>query len=105
MTSSSPQPLTPAQIGELAQRLPLWTVVDGNKAIRRALKFADFRRAFDFMTEVAAAADAADHHPDWSNSYNRVVISLSTHDAGGLSERDVQLADTIDAASARFGGA
>jgi 4a-hydroxytetrahydrobiopterin dehydratase len=65
-------------------------------AITRDFKFKDFSEAFAFMTRVALLAQAADHHPEWSNVYNRVSITLSTHDAGGLSERDVELARKID---------
>ena len=62
----------------------------------RSFKFADFNQAWGFMTRVALAADKADHHPEWSNVYNKVEIVLSTHDAGGLSDKDVALAKFID---------
>ena len=65
-------------------------------SIRRDFKFKDFSEAFAFMTRVALLADKADHHPDWSNVYDRVSITLSTHDAGGLTEKDVLLATAID---------
>jgi 4a-hydroxytetrahydrobiopterin dehydratase len=67
----------------------------------RAFQFSDFNEAFGFMTRVAIAADKADHHPEWFNVYNRVEITLTTHDADGLSERDVKLAKFIDNAAAR----
>jgi 4a-hydroxytetrahydrobiopterin dehydratase len=73
-----------------------WSEVAGRDAIARSFKFADFNAAFAFMTRVALAAEKADHHPEWFNVYNRVDITLSTHDAGGLSERDVALAKFID---------
>ena len=73
-----------------------WKEVPGRDAIQRSLKFADFTQAFAFMTRVALAAEKADHHPEWSNVYNRVEIVLSTHDAGGLSGKDVALAKYID---------
>ena len=73
-----------------------WSEVPGRDALRRSLKFADFNQAWGFMTRVALAAEKADHHPEWSNVYNRVEIVLSTHDAGGLSEKDVALATFID---------
>lgn len=73
-----------------------WKEVAGRDAIQRSLKFADFSQAFAFMTRVALAAEKADHHPEWSNVYNRVEIVLSTHDAGGLSDKDVALAKYID---------
>ena len=73
-----------------------WTEVAGRDAITKSFKFADFNQAWGFMTRVALAADKADHHPEWSNVYNRVEIVLSTHDAGGLSAKDVELAKFID---------
>ncbi len=76
--------------------LPEWQEVAGRDAIRRNLKFADFNEAWGFMTRVALAAEKADHHPEWSNVYNKVEIVLSTHDAGGLSAKDVALAKVID---------
>jgi len=77
--------------------LPEWQEVAGRDAIRRSFRFSDFGAAFAFMTRVAIAAEKADHHPEWSNVYNRVEIVLTTHDAGGLSARDEALARTIDA--------
>ncbi len=74
-----------------------WTEVAGRDAIQKSFKFADFTQAWGFMTKVALAAEKADHHPEWSNVYNRVEIVLSTHDAGGLSDKDVALAKLIDA--------
>jgi len=76
--------------------LPLWQVTEGRDAITRTIKFADFSAAFGFMTRVALAAEKLDHHPEWSNVWNRVEITLSTHDAGGLTERDIKLAKIID---------
>ena len=76
--------------------LKKWKEVPGRDAIQRSLKFADFNEAWGFMTRVALAAEKADHHPEWSNVYNRVEIVLSTHDAGGLSAKDVALAKIID---------
>ncbi len=73
-----------------------WTEVAGRDAIGKSFKFADFNQAWGFMTRVALAADKADHHPEWSNVYNKVEIVLSTHDAGGVSEKDVALAKFID---------
>jgi 4a-hydroxytetrahydrobiopterin dehydratase len=67
------------------------------RSIRRAFIFADFSQAFAFMARVALLAEKADHHPDWSNSYNRVEISLTSHDVGGLTQRDLKLARAIDA--------
>jgi 4a-hydroxytetrahydrobiopterin dehydratase len=76
--------------------LTAWKEVPGRDAIQRSLAFADFNHAWGFMTRVALAAEKADHHPEWSNVYNKVEIVLSTHDAGGLSEKDVALARFID---------
>jgi 4a-hydroxytetrahydrobiopterin dehydratase len=78
---------------------PGWTAVEGRDAATKTFKFADFNTAFGFMTRVAIAADKADHHPEWSNVYNRVGITLTTHDAGGLTEQDVALADFIEKAA------
>ncbi|MEZ5891744.1 MAG: 4a-hydroxytetrahydrobiopterin dehydratase [Parvularculaceae bacterium] len=78
---------------------PGWKPVEGRDAVSKSFAFADFNEAFGFMTRVALAADKADHHPEWFNVYNRVDILLTTHDAGGLSERDVKLAAFIDAAA------
>ena len=73
-----------------------WKEVAGRDAIEKSFRFADFNEAFGFMTRVALKADQMDHHPEWFNVYNRVDITLSTHDAGGLSERDTALAKAID---------
>lgn len=89
--------LTEAERSALVTRLPAWALVDGRDAIRREFRFADFGAAFGFMTRVALLAEKHDHHPDWSNVWNTVRIELTTHDAGGLSERDVRLALAIDA--------
>jgi 4a-hydroxytetrahydrobiopterin dehydratase len=74
-----------------------WSLVEGRDAIRRAFRFKDFSEAWGFMARVALLAEAQDHHPEWSNVWNRVEIVLTTHDAGGLSARDVRLAQAIDA--------
>lgn len=74
-----------------------WTTVAEPDGIARAFSFASFVDAFGFMTRVAILAEKADHHPEWSNVYNRVNITLTTHDAGGLSQRDIDLARAIDA--------
>ncbi len=72
-------------------------------AIERSLRFADFNAAFGFMTRVALMADKLDHHPEWSNVYNRVEVLLTTHDAGGVTELDLTLARFIDEAAAALG--
>ena len=89
--------LTDSERNAALTTLPLWTLRDDGQAIVRKLTFSDFGEAFGFMTRVAIAADKADHHPEWFNVYNRVEITLTTHDAGGLSKRDVALAGAIDA--------
>lgn len=88
--------LTEAQRAALAQDLPLWREVPGRDALTRSFRFADFAEAWAFLSRVALLAEKHDHHPEWSNVYNRVEITLSTHDAGGLSSRDVSLAQEID---------
>ena len=82
---------------EREQALPGWRYEEADRALRRDLRFADFSAAFAFMTRVALAAERADHHPDWSNSWNRVEIALTTHSAGGVTGRDIALAARIDA--------
>lgn len=79
----------------LARQLPYWSV-DGEH-LKRSFSFANFSEAFAFMTRVALLAEAQDHHPEWFNVWNRVDIALTTHDAGGLSARDLKLAQAIDA--------
>lgn len=91
--------LTPAEIADLSRDLPLWTVESDGKAIRRDLEFKDFEQAFAFMTKVAGVADRMDHHPEWSNVYNRVSIRLTTHDSNGLTLSDVKLAQAVDTAA------
>jgi 4a-hydroxytetrahydrobiopterin dehydratase len=76
--------------------IPGWRFDSEAGAIRRSFRFADFSAAFAFMTRVAMAAEKADHHPDWSNSWNRVDIALTTHSAGGLTRLDFALAQVID---------
>jgi 4a-hydroxytetrahydrobiopterin dehydratase len=95
MEPMAASPLTPDQIQALPQQLPAWSLV--NAKLRRELRFADFIEAFGFMSRVALVAEAMGHHPEWSNVWNRVVIELTTHDTGGLSNLDVQLAQRIDA--------
>jgi 4a-hydroxytetrahydrobiopterin dehydratase len=89
--------LSDSERSEALARLTAWTHEPDRDAITRAFKFADFSQAFGFMARVALLAEAQDHHPEWSNVYNRVNVLLTTHDAGGLSARDVRLAEAIDA--------
>lgn len=93
-----PQRLTDAECRALAASLPGWTLsLEGTPCLRRGFVFADFSAAWGFMARVALLAEAQNHHPDWSNVWNRVDIRLSSHDAGGLTERDARLAHAIDA--------
>ena len=85
-----PTKLTDADVTQRLATLPAWTVKDGK--LHRELTFPDFTQAFAFMTDVAREADALDHHPEWFNVYNRVVIDLTTHDAAGITTLDFELA-------------
>lgn len=89
--------LKPEDIARARGKLADWTIEDGDGKLKRTFKFKDFSEAFGFMARVALLADKAEHHPDWSNSYNKVDIVLSTHDAGGLTQKDVDLAEKISA--------
>jgi 4a-hydroxytetrahydrobiopterin dehydratase len=89
--------LTQAERDAALADLPDWTLRCDGLAIVRRFEFRDFSQAFAFMTRIALLAEQADHHPEWSNVYNRVDIVLTTHDAGGLSTRDVALARAIGA--------
>jgi 4a-hydroxytetrahydrobiopterin dehydratase len=75
-----------------------WTATANNDAIEKSFKFADFPTAFAFMTQVAFAAEKADHHPEWFNVYNRVDVKLTTHDANGVTTRDLSLARVMEQA-------
>ncbi|WP_300544025.1 4a-hydroxytetrahydrobiopterin dehydratase [Maricaulis sp.] len=74
-----------------------WSAVEGRDAIRKAFQFADFNAAWGFMSRVALKADQMDHHPEWFNVYNKVDVTLATHDAGGVTQKDVDLASFMDA--------
>jgi 4a-hydroxytetrahydrobiopterin dehydratase len=89
--------LTEAERADALDALPDWDYDDGRDAIVRRFTFADFSEAFAFMTRVALLAEKMDHHPEWSNVWNRVDVLLTTHDAGGLSHRDVAMAEAIEA--------
>ena len=92
-----PTRLTDAERGALAQNLPGWTLANDRDAIECSLQFRDFSEAWGFMNRVALLAESQNHHPEWSNVWNRVHIVLSTHDAGGLTDNDVKLATAINA--------
>ncbi len=89
--------LTETERAALAETLPAWHMTDGKDAIQREFRFTDFSEAWAFMSRVALLAEKHDHHPEWSNVWNKVQIELTTHDAGGLSGNDVTLAKAIDA--------
>jgi 4a-hydroxytetrahydrobiopterin dehydratase len=89
--------LTEAERSAALDTLREWLPVNGRDAIVREFRFKDFAAAWGFMSRVALLAEKHDHHPEWSNVWNRVEITLSTHDAGGLSARDVAMAKAIDA--------
>jgi 4a-hydroxytetrahydrobiopterin dehydratase len=89
--------LTEAERASALARLPEWTLRADRLAIERSFRFADFATAFGFIARVALLSEKHDHHPEWSNAWNRVAITLTTHDAGGLSTRDVEMAIAIDA--------
>jgi 4a-hydroxytetrahydrobiopterin dehydratase len=90
------QKLSPDARKAALMRLKDWTEVSGRDAISRKFVFKDFNEAFGFMTRVALVAEKMDHHPEWSNVYKTVEVTLSTHDAGGLTERDLKLAEAMD---------
>lgn len=91
------QKIAPEQIASLLTGLPQWRYQpERGGSITRDFKFLDFNEAFGFMARVALLAEQHNHHPEWSNVYNRVSITLTTHDAGGLSSRDLDLAQRID---------
>jgi 4a-hydroxytetrahydrobiopterin dehydratase len=88
-----PEKLSPAQIESAVRALPGWSLQGGK--LRREFRFKSFVEAFGFMTQVALLAESKNHHPEWSNTYNRVTIELTTHESGGITARDVDLAGRI----------
>ena len=90
------EPLSDEDRAEALDTLDEWDYDEARDAITRSFTFADFSEAFGFMARVALLAEKADHHPEWSNVWNRVDVALTTHDAGGLSHKDVALAEAID---------
>ena len=95
-----PKPcLTTEELAAALGGLDGWTLEDGGKAITRHFKFKGFNGAFSFMTASALTAEKMDHHPEWSNVYNRVEVRLTTHDSGGVTELDIALAKAMDAAA------
>ena len=86
------------------KRLPDWQIAVGREAISRKFQFVDFDAAFSFMTRCALKAAEMDHHPEWSNVYNKVEVTLATHDAGGVTDKDVELAQAMDGFAALLSG-
>jgi 4a-hydroxytetrahydrobiopterin dehydratase len=91
-----PEKLDAAARTTALNNLAAWEEVDGRDAIHRTYEFKDFKEAWAFMSKVAEAADEMDHHPEWFNVYNKVDVTLSSHDAGGLTELDIKLARKMD---------
>lgn len=89
--------LTGGERAKALQAVPAWQEVADRDAICRSFRFASFSEAFGFMARCALEAEKADHHPEWFNVYNRVDVTLSTHDAGGLTRKDIRLAQAMDA--------
>lgn len=88
--------MTDAEIAEALKEVDGWSLVEGRPAITKKFKFTDFRTAWNFMEDVALEADEMSHHPEWTNVYNWVEVTLTTHDVGGLSELDFDLAAIMD---------
>ena len=88
--------LNPTERAAALRRLSRWRLADRQKAITRTFTFKDFSEAFGFMARAALVAEKMNHHPDWSNAYKTVVVTLSTHEAGGLTARDIALAEAMD---------
>ncbi len=92
-------PLTGTARTQALARIPAWDEVDGRDAIARTFQFADFKQAMGFMVRVALKAEQINHHPEWFNVYSKVEVTLATHDAGGLTDLDIELAAFMDAAA------
>ena len=90
--------LSESEVTERLQKLPRWSLRAGK--LHRDYAFADFAEAFGFMARCALIAEKSDHHPEWFNVYNKVSVDLTTHDAGGISERDFELAEKMEKAAA-----
>ena len=94
-------PLPLEDLQSAVRQLPGWTIENGK--LHREYRFADFIHAFGFMATSAIAIEKMNHHPEWSNVYNRVTVDLTTHDSGGVTERDIELARTIEAIAQKLG--
>jgi 4a-hydroxytetrahydrobiopterin dehydratase len=98
-----PKQLSAQERAEALKALPKWAEVEGRDAIARTFTFKDFNEAFGFMSRAALVAEKSDHHPEWRNVYRTVEVVLATHDAGGVTARDVALAKAMDAIAAQLG--
>jgi len=96
--------LTIEDLKSALKRLPDWKLADNSEAITRKFQFVDFDAAFSFMTRAALKAAAMDHHPEWFNVYNKLDVTLATHDAGGVTAKDIELATAMDGYAAMSGG-
>ena len=90
------KPLDASELAELLTTLPDWRHDTGRKAISREYTFGNFLQAFGFMTKIAIASEKSNHHPEWANMYNRVSITWTTHDAEGLTQKDIDMARECD---------
>lgn len=90
------QKIDPQTLHSALQTLGGWAHLEDREALHKSFKFKDFKTVWAFMNRVAALAEDMDHHPEWSNVYNKVEITLTTHDAAGISERDIKMAETIN---------
>lgn len=95
--------LTPEARATALKALTGWAEADGGKALARTFTFKDFNEAFGFMARAALVAEKMDHHPDWSNVFKTVKVALSTHDAGGVTTLDIELATAMNAIAKQFG--
>lgn len=93
--------LSPQELQEALPKIAQWKINADNLSISRTFKFSDFNEAWGFMSRIALLAEQYNHHPEWFNVYNRVEITLTTHDAGGISELDIKLATAIEALLSR----
>jgi 4a-hydroxytetrahydrobiopterin dehydratase len=89
-------PLGPEARDAALAKLPAWSAVEDRDAITRTFDFADFNQAFGFMARAALVAEKMDHHPEWTNVYKTVTVVLTSHDAGGVTRRDIELAEAMD---------
>ena len=96
--------LTIDELRAALKRLPDWSLMKDREAITRGFKFVDFDAAFAFMARCALLAAKMDHHPEWSNVYNKVSVTLATHDAGGVTQKDIDLATAMDGYATMMGG-